>query len=236
MDCSSIEQRLSDYLASDLPAEEKSAIRTHLNNCENCTVLLNEMHSLISACHDYPVLEMDVDLLEKILLRTSGRPRTLSLREQIQLLLWSMLTPRFAAGAGLAILFLTLSLNFMLPRAASAFASTSPLELLSWMDRGTQFIYGEGLKAFDKKNAWLAEFRFFKNNTTQKIRFMMEKFNIPIEEGRKKPAEPMQEKKQVPSEKYSRLLSWQACLIKKPLAGQSAMRGKDHEMLISSRS
>lgn len=232
MDCASIEQRLSDYLASDLPAEESNAIRAHLNNCEDCALLLNEMRSLISTCHDYPVLEMDVDLLEKILLRTSGRPRTLSLREQIQLLLRSMLAPRFAAGAGLAILFLTLSLNFMLPRASSV----SAMGLLSWMDRGTQFIYGQGLKAFDKKDSLLAEFEFFKKNTTQKIRFMMEQFNIPIEEGRKKPAEPMQEKKQAPSEKYSRLLSWQACLIKKTLAGQSAMRGKDHEMLISSRS
>jgi hypothetical protein len=236
MDCASIEQRLSDYLASDLPAEEMNAIRAHLNHCEDCTVLMNEMRSVISACQDYPTLEMDVDLLEKILLRTSGRPRTLSLREQIQWLLQSMLTPRFAAGAGLAILFLTLSLNFVLPRASSAFSSTSPLELLSWVDRGTQFIYGEGLKAFDKKDAWLAEFKFFKNNTTQKIRFMMEKFNIPVEEGRKKSREPMQEKKQAPSEKYSRLLSWQACLTEKPLAGQSAMRGKNHEMRISSHS
>lgn len=236
MDCASIEQRLSDYLASDLPAEEMKAIHAHLNHCEDCALLLNEMRSLISACHDYPAFEMDVDLFEKILLRTSGRPRTLSLREQIQLVLRSMLTPRFAAGAVLAILFLALSLNFIMPRASSAFSSASPMELLSWMDRGTQYVYGEGLKAFDKKDAWLAEFRFFKKNSTQKIRFMMEKFNIPIKEGRKKPAEPMQEKKQVPGEKYSRLLSWQACLIKRPLAGQSAMRGKDYEMLISSRS
>jgi hypothetical protein len=164
---------------------------------------------------------MDVDLLEKILLRTSGRPRTLSLGEQIQLLLRSLLAPRFAAGAGLAVLFLALSLNFMLPRTSGGASSLSALELLNWMDRGTQFMYGEGLKAFDKKNALMAEFQFLKNSTTQKVRFMLEQFNIPIEEGRKKPAEPMQEKKQAPNEQYSRLLSWQACLIKTPLAGES---------------
>jgi hypothetical protein len=211
MDCSSVEQRLSDYFESELPAGERNEIRAHLNHCEKCAALLKEMRSLIAACHDYPVLEMDVDLLEKILLRTSGRPRTLSLREQIQLLLRSLLAPRFAAGAGLAVLFLTLSLNFMLPRASGGVSSLSTLELLNWMDRGTQFMYGEGLKAFDKKEAWMAEFHFLKQSTTQKMRFMMEQFNIPIEEGRKKPAEPMQEKKQAPNEKNSRLLSWQMC-------------------------
>jgi hypothetical protein len=236
MDCSSVEQRLSEYCESTLPAGERNEIRAHLNHCENCAALLNEMRSLIAACHYYPVLEMDVDLLEKILLRTSGRPRTLSLREQIQLLLRSLLAPRFAAGAGLAILSLALSLNFMLPRASGGVSSLSALGLLNWMDRGTQFMYGEGLKAFDKKDAWMAEFEFLKQNTTKKMRFMMEQINIPIEEGRKKPAEPMQEKKPAPNEKYSRLLSWQACLIKRSLAGQSAMRGEDNEMLISSRS
>jgi hypothetical protein len=221
MDCSSVEQRLSDYYESELPANEKNEIREHLSHCENCAALLNEMRSLIAACHDYPVLEMDVDLLEKILLRTSGRPRTLSLREQIQLLLRSLLTPRFAAGAGLAVLFLALFLNFVLPRTSGGISSLSAPDLLSWMDRGAQFMYGEGLKAFDKKNAWMAEFQFLKNSTTQKVRFMMEQFNIPIEEGRKKPVEPMQDKKQAPNEKYSRLLSWQACLINKPFAGES---------------
>jgi hypothetical protein len=223
MDCSSVEQRLSDYCESELPADERTEVRTHLNQCENCSALLNEMRSLIAVCHDFPVLEMDVDLLEKILLRTSGRPRTLSLREQIQLLLRSLLAPRFAAGAGLAVLFLTLSLNFILPRASGGVSSLSALELLNWMDRGTQFIYGEGLKAFDKKDAWVAEFRFLKQNTTQKMRFILEQFNIPIEEGRKKAAEPIQEKKQTPGEKYSRLLSWQACLMKRSLTGESSL-------------
>ena len=109
----------------------------------------------------------------------------------------------------------------MLPRTSGGASSPSALELLNWMDRGTQFMYGEGLKAFDKKNAWVAEFQFLRESATQKVRFMMEQFNIPIEEGRKKPAEPMQDKKQAPPEKYSGLLSWQACLINRPLAGES---------------
>ena len=180
MNCSSVEQRLSEYCESELPAGERNEIRAHLNHCENCTALLNEMRSLISACCDYPALEMDADLLEKILLRTSGRPRTLSLREQLQFLLRSLLAPRFAAGAGLAVLFLTLSLNFMLPRTSGGVSSLSALDLLSWMDRGAQFMYGEGLKAFDKKDAWMAEFQFLKQSATQKVRFMMEQFNIPM--------------------------------------------------------
>jgi hypothetical protein len=221
MDCSSVEQRLSDYLESALPADEKNVLREHMKSCENCSALLNEMRSLLTACSHYPALEMDVDVLEKILLRTSGRPRTLTLREQLQWLLRSMMTPKFAAGAGLAALFLALSLNFITPRLSGAFSSLSAMGVLDWMDRGAQFAYGEGLKAFDKKNQWMAEFQFFRNVSAQKMRLLMERFQIPVEEGRKKQTDPIRDKKESPNGKYSSVFSWQACLIPKNFTGRS---------------
>jgi hypothetical protein len=223
MDCSSIEQRLSDYLESALPVDERNEIRVHLDSCESCAALFREMRSLISTCRQQPTLEMDVDLLEKILLRTSGRPRTLTLREQLHLLFQSLLTPKFATGAGLAILFLALSLNLMLPRVSTAFSSMSALQLLSWMDRGAQFAYGEGLKAFDKKDEWMADFRYLKTTAAQKMRFMMEQFNIPMEEGWKKPAEPIREIKHFQNEKNSSIFSWQASLTRRLSTGEAQL-------------
>jgi hypothetical protein len=214
MDCSLIEQRLSEYMESALPADELSEISEHLKSCENCTALLGEMRAIVLACHNYPALEMDEELLGKILLRTSGRPQPLSLRERIQWLLQPLLAPRFAVGAGLAAMFLALTFNFMTPRVPGGISSVSALELFNWMDRGAQYAYGEGLKASDKKNEWMAEFHFFKINTANKLRYMMERIDVPVE-GRTKPDEPAHEKKQAPGERSSHLLSWQACLEKK---------------------
>lgn len=214
MDCSSIEQRLSEYLESSLPAGEMNEISEHLAGCASCSTLLEEVRAVVSACSSYPTFEMDVELLEKILLRTSGRPRTLSLRERIQSLLQPLLTPRFAVGTGLASMFFALILNFMVPRVSGALSSVSALEILGWMDRGVQYVYGEGLKATDKKEEWMAEFNFLKNNTANKLRFLMERLDVPVE-GQKKPAVPAQEKERAPREKSSLLLSWQACLTKR---------------------
>lgn len=211
MDCASVEQRLSDYADSSLPAAEMEAVRRHLADCAQCAGLLRAMRTWMDACRSYPVLEMDGDLLETILLRTSGRPRTLSLREQLQRLLQPLVAPRLAAGAALAAMFLLLTFHFMLPRVSRTLSAVSALEAFNWMDRGVQYVYGEGLKAFNKKDAWMAEFSFFKQNASNKLRHVMEQIDVPME-GQKKPVEPVREKKPSPDARSSRLLSWQACL------------------------
>jgi hypothetical protein len=153
---------------------------------------------------------MDAEFLERILLRTSGRPRTRSFRERLdRYFLRPLLTPRFAAAVGLATLFVALLFNLMMPRMSAVLSALSPPELLRLMDRGVQRLYGEGLRAYDKTNEWQAQFNFFKDNTLNKLRFMIEQIDAPVE-GRKKSEDPVQEKEKAPREKSSRLMEWSA--------------------------
>lgn len=210
MNCARIEQQLSAYMESSLPVDETSQVEEHLKSCGNCSELLNEMRSVAALCQNYPTLELDPDLLERILLRTSGRPRTLSFRERFQRYFWGpLLTPRFAAGAVLATLFLAVTLNLMMPRISAALSLLSPPEMLRIMDRGVQSLYSEGLKVYNKKNELQDQFIFFKNDTVDKMRFFFEKMEVPVE-GRKESEQPGREKEQTPKGKRTQLLLWPA--------------------------
>jgi hypothetical protein len=153
------------------------------------------MQLALAACRSFPVLEPPLALLDRILLRTSGRPRTRSFRELLQqYFIGPMLTPKFAVGTALAAMFALLVLNIVGPRMNAVAAALSPQELLRGMDRGIQQLYSEGLKAYDKKNEWQAQFTFFKNNVLHKLGFMMEQFDEPAD-SKTKPGEPQREKK-----------------------------------------
>jgi anti-sigma factor RsiW len=126
MNCSTIEQWLSEYVESSLPAEETQIVAKHLETCTRCTALVAEMKSALSACRHYPSLELDPELVERILLRTSGRPRTRSLRDRVnQYFVRPILTPRFAAGAVLAALFLVLMVNVTIPKLKGSVSAMS---------------------------------------------------------------------------------------------------------------
>ena len=45
-------------------------------------------------------------------------------------------------------------LDVMLPKLSVTISSLSPTELVRLMDRGAQQLYGEGLRAYNKKNEW----------------------------------------------------------------------------------
>ncbi len=206
MDCSKIEQWLSEYLESSLPAEETELVVKHLEICSNCSALLAEMRSDLSLCGCYPALEMDPDFIEKILLRTSGRPRTRSFRERFnQYFMRPLLTPRFAVGASLVALFLVLMTNLTVPRLSGAVSALAPLELLRYMDQGVQRLYGQVLKANAVKDDWQAQFGRFKNNTWNKMRSLIEQMDAPVE-GRKKSQDEQKEEK-APKEKSSSLMA-----------------------------
>jgi hypothetical protein len=200
MNCTHIEELLSEYMERSLPDQEMTKVAAHLNKCSHCSRLRDEMVSVVYLCKNYPVLEMDVNLLEKILLRTSGRPRRRSLKE-----LWSnnflktLLNPRFAVGAGLAALFLFL----IVPRISPALSAFSPLELLGLMDRGVQQVYGEGLKAYKTKTDLEEQLTYLKSNIFGKLRFIMGKIDVPVEDSGKS-AEPNRQKKD-PEDKSSSL-------------------------------
>lgn len=207
MECPSVEERLSDYLERSLPADEMQSMAEHFHKCRACASLLEEMRTVVAACRSFPVLEPDKELIDRILLRTSGRPRTRSWAERLsRYAVRPVLTPRFALGAVLAGLFLMLVVNFIAPRASSIAAALSPGELFRMMDRGVQGIYGEGLRLYDKKNEWQAQFRFFRNNIMNRLGTMIERLDVPVE-GKKPPGEQQKQQGKTPGNGNSLLRS-----------------------------
>ena len=201
MECVIIEQRLSEYLERALPAEEMGQVSDHLKTCRNCSGLLEEMRFALKSCATFPKIEPDLALIERILLRTSGRPRTKSAREWLdQYFLRPLLTPRFALGAVIAILFALLIGNMMLPRISAVASALAPEELFRRMDRGVQQLYGEGLKVYDKKSEWQAQLNFFKENIINRLGFMIEQLDVPVEQS-KKPQDQRQQNEKAPTVK-----------------------------------
>ena len=189
MECFKFEERFSEYLDRSLPPEQMAQVAEHLHECSACSAVLEEMRSVLVACKAYPTVEPDVELIEKILLRTSGRPRTRTFRELLQqYFLRPVLTPRFAVGAALVVLFLIFARNLMLPHAAAFQALVSPREWVRQMDRGVQQIYSEGLKAYATKNDWQQSVASFKDSVFHKIGVFMEQLDVPVE-GKQKPQE-----------------------------------------------
>jgi len=205
MDCSNSEQMLSDYLDSVLPSDQRLQLEKHLESCLRCTALLAGMRSVIDLCRSQPTLEVRPELVESILLRTSGRPRTQSLREFLRRRLNpALMTSRFAVGTILAAIFLILTAYTLMPRVSAAWPHLSPLAVLQLMEREVQHLYGQGIKAYEKKNQWQAQFIYFKDNAINKARFMMETMEVPAG-GAKNLAEPARGEEKTPREKQSGL-------------------------------
>ena len=195
MKCGFVEDRLSEYVERTLPHEEMMQVAEHLQECPRCLGLMEEIRSILVTCRAFPTYEVDAALFDRILLRTSGRPRTRPLRERLRAyFLQPALTPRFAVGVGLILLFVALSVDLMMPRVNLVATLLSPKGLFLQMDRGVQQIYSEGLKLYTAKNEWQTQFIALKNNMLSKLGFMIEQLDVPVE-GKKKPAEQKQQEK-----------------------------------------
>jgi hypothetical protein len=177
MKCIEAEEYLSGYMESVLPSTEMERVRRHLEQCPRCAALLDAMRFAVEICRNYPEPEMDPRLPDRILARTTGRPASFYERLR-RFVLQPLLAPRFAFGVGLAVLFFALTVHLIFPRMPAALSSLTPSSVYAFMDRGVRQLYGEGLKAYDKKNEWQAEFSYFKKRLMHKMQYMMEKFDI----------------------------------------------------------
>lgn len=226
MQCASIEERLSEYVERILPQEETLRVAEHLQECPHCLSLMEEIQAILVTCRSFPTYEVDGALLDRILLRTSGRKRTLPLKDRLKAyFLRPALTPRFAMGVGLALLFIALAVDVMVPRANILASVLSPQGMLLRMDRGVQQLYSEGLKLYSAKNELQTQFSYFADNVMKKLRSQIEQLDVPVE-GKKKPDEQKQPEKN-PGQNSPKSSVW--------LAGsQPAWKETSHEMRISS--
>lgn len=204
MDCQMVEQRLSEYMESSLPAEEMDRLSRHIESCHGCSALSLEMAKALSLCHTYPEIDLNGEVVDKILLRTSGRPRTRSIRKRLQgFFRVPILTPRFAAGLSLAAVFLVVSHYLLLPPVSSAYSHLSPQGLSNSMDRGVRRLYGEGLKVYETANEWQERISFFRTSTINKLKTFVDRLDEPVEGRKEEGREPQKDRR---SESGSRWL------------------------------
>lgn len=204
MICSKTEYLLSEYMEASLPPGEMEQVKLHLDQCPGCSALLAEMQSALALCRNFPSLDLAPDLTERILLRTSGRPRTRPLKEQIQAcFLRPLMTPRFAFGAALALLFTVFMTNVMVPRMSGAVSSISSQGVLGVVDEGVRGLYGKALKAYETKNEWQAQFSRFRGNAWNSLRSIREQLDEPVQ-GKKKAREG-EPRRDAPKDKSSRM-------------------------------
>ena len=190
MKCIEAEDYLSEYMETGLPDSGMERIRQHIEQCTQCAALLDAMRLTVDLCRSHPEPEMDPRLLGRILARTARHTEPVSFYERLKrFVIQPILMPRFAAGVGLTALFVALMVNLILPRMSTTLSSVSPSRVYAFMDQGVQHLYGQGLKAYDKKNEWQAQISYFKNRMINRLQYMIEKFDIP-EEGVKKPVAP----------------------------------------------
>jgi hypothetical protein len=208
MECHEAEEYLSGYMELELPADAMRRVAGHLDRCPDCSALLEEMRRTVTLCRSLPEPEMDGDLLERILERTSGRAKPAPLLERLgRFAVQPMLMQRFAFGAGLAAVFIALMANLVPLRMSEALSSLSPSGMVSMMDRGVRRLYGEGIKAYDKKNEWEAQLTYMTGSVIHRLRYMMERFDIPAEGGAA-PKAPEPDSKSAPRRQNSSLRMW----------------------------
>jgi hypothetical protein len=178
MECNRIEELLSEYMEASLPDQEMIQVETHLENCQNCSLLLDTMQSTLEQCRNYPVFEIDPSLTEKILLQTSRKPERRSIKKLWNnFLLKPLFTPQLAVGGGLAVLFLVLMGNLIIPRLSPALSGSSPSNVFRAMNRNLQQVYGEGLKAYNRKVQLEDQLSYLKSSMYGKLRFVIDRLD-----------------------------------------------------------
>jgi Putative zinc-finger len=142
--CTRTEERLSEYLAGALPAEESAAFSSHAAGCADCSKLVGQVRGLLSRMQQIPQLEVPWQLERKILNATLG-PRQQPAEPQGWLgwlpILWQ---PRFAMG------IVTVAASFVIVFHAAAGDNgrgvLNPLNLLRGANRQVHLTYARGAK------------------------------------------------------------------------------------------
>ncbi len=104
MNCSRFETILTDHLERRLDSPVQQAVEVHLEDCELCSALLENVVALRRELEDFPELKPPDDLVDRILVKTSGRPKPLSFwKETILTTMKPFFTKRFFIPEHLAV-------------------------------------------------------------------------------------------------------------------------------------
>lgn len=66
MKCEKAEELLSPYIEDELSIEEKKAVESHLETCENCSFLFSSIEETMESLTEFPELNVSESLLDRI--------------------------------------------------------------------------------------------------------------------------------------------------------------------------
>jgi anti-sigma factor RsiW len=145
--CTQVEERLSDFLDSQLSPEERAEFSAHLAGCDACAQLVERVGGVLEQVHHLEMLEAPPQLIRNILDNTLG-PRT---REKS----WrgwrawfpTMLQPRFAIGAAVAALSLVITFHALgASPARLKHADLNPMDLVRTANRHAHLAYARSAR------------------------------------------------------------------------------------------
>jgi anti-sigma factor RsiW len=145
--CTNSEERLTDYLDSQLTAEEAAAYAAHAASCARCSEMVARVGGLVSRMHQLEEVEAPPQLVQKILDATLG-PRTKKASWK-RWFTWApvLWQPRFAMGA------LTVAASFVIVFHTTGItpaklkkADLSPSSIFRSANRQAHLTYARGAK------------------------------------------------------------------------------------------
>ena len=148
IDCLEVEQLLSGFLENGLEETTLQAVRSHLNSCEACSLLITDMQAGMVLCRSFPELEPPARLVDEILDRTSGRYQSLSWKEYLMELFRPVYTsPKLATGTCLAAISFVIVMNaFGVHFNKMSWTDLSPKVLLGNIHRTAYLAYDNGVR------------------------------------------------------------------------------------------
>ncbi len=162
MNCSRFETILTDYLERRLDSPVEQAVEVHLGDCEQCSALLENVVALRGELKDFPEITPPDDLVDRILLKTTGRPKPLSFwKETILPTMRPFFTKRFTFATVLLFVFLSLMVNLVGPPAG---AVLSPAGLAESADKLTTQIVMKWAQVLSFTDSVAGEIRLLKED------------------------------------------------------------------------
>lgn len=112
VECPEIEKLMGTYVEGGLTQSEQQEVKLHLKTCEACAQLSIDMQSVLSLCKSFPEIDPPARLMERILVHTIGNYKTFTWIEYLRELFRPLYSsPRFATGACVAIISLSIVMN-----------------------------------------------------------------------------------------------------------------------------